>query len=200
MSLVSPKHSQFHTFKEQQSKFISRLSYFDDVTNFKLWLSGLRKEYYDASHVCWGYRIFVQNQLEENSSDSGEPSGTAGFPIINTLKQKQVVNCGLAVIRYFGGIKLGKRGLIDAYSQSAQLVIDKTDFVKWMKKDKYFITSPMAFYGNLSQSISRLGGIIRDNQSDDNLKWIIEIDSNKLNELIKLVRTVTKGTGDLEKL
>ena len=200
MSLVAPTRSQTHTFKEQQSKFISILGPFEDINSFKSWLSDLRKEYHDASHICWGYRIHAESQLEENSSDAGEPSGTAGLPILNALKQENLLNCGLAVIRYFGRTKLGKRGLIDAYGKSARGVIEKTSCKKWVKVEKYAITSPMVFYGDLAKSISRLDGKIIDDQSSVILNWDIEIQSGKLNELIQTIRTVTKGEGDLEKL
>ena len=113
MSLVAPTRSQTHTFKEQQSKFISILGPFEDINSFKSWLSDLRKEYHDASHICWAYRIYTGNQLEENSSDAGEPSGTAGLPILNAMKQKNLVNCGVAVIRYFGGIQELRKAGVD---------------------------------------------------------------------------------------
>ena len=200
MSFVVPTQPQTHTFKEQQSKFISIIFPYDDVSEFKSWLSELRKKYHDASHVCWAYRIYTGNQLEENSSDAGEPSGTAGLPILNAMKQKGLVNCGLSVIRYYGGTKLGKRGLIDTYGNSARELIEKVSCEKWVKMERYVITSPMDFYGDLAQSISRLGGKIIDDQSGELLKWIIEVQSGNLNELIQTIRTVTKGEGDFEKI
>ena len=200
MSFVVPTQSQTHTFKEQQSKFISIIFPYDDVSGFKSWLSELRKKYHDASHVCWAYRIYTGNQLEENSSDAGEPSGTAGLPILNAMKQKGLVNCGLSVIRYYGGTKLGKRGLIDTYGYSARELIEKSSCKKWVNMERYAITSPMDFYGELAQSISRLGGKIIDDQSGELLKWNIEVQSGKLNALIQTIRTVTKGEGDFEKI
>ena len=200
MRFVVPTQSQTHTFKEQQSKFISIIFPYDDVSEFKSWLSELRKKYHNASHVCWAYRIYTGNQLEENSSDAGEPSGTAGLPILNAMKQKGLVNCGLSVIRYFGGTKLGKRGLIDTYGNSARELIEKVSCEKWVKMERYVITSPMDFYGDLAQSISRLGGKILDDQSGELLIWNIDVQSGNLNELIQTIRTVTKGEGDFKKI
>ena len=116
------------------------------------------------------------------------------------MKTKGLVNCGLAVIRYFGGTKLGKRGLIDTYGNSARELIDKASCNKWVKMERYAITSPMDFYGDLAQSISRLGGKIIDDQSGELLKWNIEVQSGNLNELIQIIRTVTKGEGDFQKI
>ena len=198
--MLEPVQSRSTTFKEQQSKFISIIYPYDDVSEFKSCLSELRKKYHNASHVCWAYRIYIGNQLEEYSSDAGEPSGTAGLPILNAMKQKGLVNCGLAVIRYFGGTKLGKRGLINTYGNSARGLIEKASCEKWVKMERYVITSPMDYYGDLAQSISRLGGKILDDQSGELLKWNIEIQSGNLNELIQTIRTVTKGEGDIEKI
>ncbi|MEC9050642.1 MAG: YigZ family protein [Candidatus Neomarinimicrobiota bacterium] len=200
MSFVVPTRPQTHTLKEQQSKFISIIFPYDDVSEFKSCVSELRKKYHNASHVCWAYRIFTENQLEENSSDAGEPSGTAGLPILNAMKQKGFMNCGLAVVRYFGGTKLGKRGLIETYGNSARKLVEEASCKNWVKLERYTITAPMDFYGALAQSISRLGGKIIDDQSGELLKWNIEVQSGNLNELIQTIRTVTKGEGDFEKI
>jgi len=109
-------------------------------------------------------------------------------------------NCGLSVIRYYGGAKLGKRSLIDTYGNSARELIEKSSCKKWVKMERYAITSPMDFYGDLAQSIPRLGGKIIDDQSGELLKWNIEVQSGNLNELIQTIRTVTKGEGDFEKI
>lgn len=200
MSLVRPERSQTHTFKELQSKFISMIHPIDDVTDFKPWLASLRKEYYDASHVCWAYRIQCETQLEENSSDAGEPSGTAGLPILNAMKQNNLVNSAIAVIRYFGGTKLGKRGLIDAYGLSARDVIGKTKCHPWIELDQYVIQCPIRFYGDLSQALIKIGAKINDDRSGESLNWLIEIKTGNLNNLIQMVRSLTKGEGELEKL
>ncbi len=82
----------------------------------------LRQQYPDARHVCWAY--VLGNQLSAAMSDDGEPSGTAGKPILNVLQHKNIGNVLVAVVRYFGGIKLGAGGLVRAYSAAAQGVVD----------------------------------------------------------------------------
>lgn len=82
-------------------------------------LNLLKSKYPDASHHCYGYRI-NPNDITEFSSDDGEPSGTAGLPILNQLKSFDVVNAAIVVVRYFGGTKLGKPGLIEAYGFGAE--------------------------------------------------------------------------------
>lgn len=85
----------------------------------------LREQYPDARHVCYGYIIGdPHNTTSAGFDDDGEPSGTAGKPILNVLQHKAIGNCLIAVVRYFGGIKLGAGGLTRAYSGTAQAVVD----------------------------------------------------------------------------
>lgn len=198
--MVVPKAIQSSTFKELQSKFISILHPFQDVSHFKTWISGLRKEYHSANHVCWGYRIFSNHQIEENASDAGEPNGTAGLPIINALKQKEIVNGGAAVIRYFGGTKLGKRGLIDAYGKAARDVIQQSYFSPFIRLNKYRVIAPLVYYGDLSNTIIKLNGKILTDSTAEQLDLVIEIPESTLSDLIQTIRIVTKGKGDLQRI
>ena len=85
----------------------------------------LRSQYPDARHVCYGYIIGdPRNTKSAGFDDDGEPSGTAGKPILNVLQHKSIGNCVVIVVRYFGGIKLGAGGLTRAYSSTAQAVVD----------------------------------------------------------------------------
>jgi len=200
MSFVTPDTSQTSTFKELQSKFISYIHPFDNVQSFKHWISDLRKEYHDADHVCWGYRIFSNHQLEENASDAGEPNGTAGLPIINAMKQSHIVNGGIAVVRFFGGTKLGKRGLIDAYGKGAKEVIKLTKLSTFVQMSLYKVTGPMECYGDLTQALFNLSGSIQEDLSAEHLEFHIQIPDKHLSELIQVIRTITKGKGDLIRL
>lgn len=112
------------TFREKGSKFIGHLYPVRDVEKFDKKLDKLKSKYPDATHHCYAYRI-NPNNLNEFVHDDGEPRGTAGLPILNQLKSFDVANTGLIVVRYFGGTKLGKPGLIDAYGQTARLCLEK---------------------------------------------------------------------------
>lgn len=117
-------HSVTENLRELGSKFIGYLFPCASVEEFTEQLNQLRAKYPDATHHCYAWRI-APNNVQEFSSDDGEPSGTAGLPILNQLKSYEVVNAGAVVVRYFGGTKLGKAGLIEAYGATTKLCLDE---------------------------------------------------------------------------
>jgi len=102
-------------------------------------LDDLHAKYPDATHICYAYIVFDKVMLYK-SSDDGEPSGTAGAPILNVLRKKEMQNVFVAVVRYFGGIKLGAGGLTRAYSNTAIAVIDKTVMIKLIEARLYDVS------------------------------------------------------------
>lgn len=110
-------------FKDRGSKFIGYIFPSKTEEEFNHHLQSLKSDLWDASHHCYGYRIQPTDTIEF-SSDDGEPSGTAGLPILNHLRSSELIDVGSVVVRYFGGTKLGKSGLIEAYGKSAQLAIN----------------------------------------------------------------------------
>src|SRR5699024_4887277 len=87
-------------------------------------LNTLKEEHFDATHHCFAWRLNPV-KLRSFAQDDGEPSGTAGLPILNQLRSFKVVNAGLIVIRYYGGTKLGKAGLINAYKTTAEYCLQQ---------------------------------------------------------------------------
>lgn len=112
--MYSIKESVENTLVIKKSKFITKLYKINHVEEIENYLSLLRREYKDATHICYAYIV----NKSEKCFDDGEPSGTAGIPILNILKKNNVENVLAIVIRYFGGIKLGAGGLVRAYSNS----------------------------------------------------------------------------------
>ena len=197
MSLVTISEVQKHSFILKQSKFISYIRNCGSISYFRSWLSQIKKDHYDASHVCWAYRVQCDFELFQHSSDAGEPSGTAGAPILKILKQNNLIQCGLIVVRYFGGTKLGRKGLIDVYSNTAVNVVNNSNLMKWVNTKKYIITCPVEYYGELIRAFQKIDGKIIDNQSGENLNWTVEINTVHLSDLIRLIRRVTIGKGEL---
>lgn len=150
----------------ERSIFIATLSYVEDERKAKEFISEISKRYKDATHNCPAYRVIENGNILEFSSDAGEPSGTAGLPMLNTLRKNDLLNVAVVVTRYFGGVKLGVRGLIDAYSQAVQEVIDKAVDMKSIvvKKRAYKQKLKIDFssYGKKMQQLSYMGVTILD--------------------------------------
>ena len=105
-----PKEESTYTQTIEKSKFIAYLKPCFSEDEYKEYLKTIKKKHYDASHVC---SAFLSDSIER-SNDDGEPSGTAGVPMMNALKKNGINNAVALVVRYFGGIKLGAGGLIRA--------------------------------------------------------------------------------------
>ncbi|MCR5395044.1 MAG: IMPACT family protein [Bacteroidales bacterium] len=106
-------------YKEKMSKFLSFAEPCSTVEQAKEIVTRYKKEYFDARHVCWAYML-GNERTEFRSNDDGEPSGTAGKPILGQINSFELTNLCVIVVRYFGGIKLGTSGLIEAYRTAAQ--------------------------------------------------------------------------------
>lgn len=114
---------------EKKSRFISYVYHVEDEENIEKLIKEVRRKYHDARHVCFAWRIIKDGQVIERASDDGEPSGTAGAPMLSILKKENLCNILILVIRYFGGILLGTGGLVRAYSEATQKVIEKSKIV-----------------------------------------------------------------------
>ena len=110
-------------FKEKMSKFLSFAFFVDTVEEAKNIVKKVQNEYHDARHVCWAYMI-GPDRKEWQLNDNGEPSGTAGKPILGQINSFGLTNVVVIVVRYFGGIKLGTPGLIAAYREAARLALE----------------------------------------------------------------------------
>ena len=111
---------------EKKSKFIANFFYVETVEEAEKIIKEIKKKYFDARHNCVAYRIIENGQVIEKSSDDGEPSGTAGAPMLNILQKNELANVLIIVTRYFGGILLGTGGLVRAYSGSLLDAIEKS--------------------------------------------------------------------------
>ena len=116
-------------YKEKGSKFIASAFTVTSEDEVKQALAEVKKKYYDARHHCYAYMIGPDKACFR-SSDDGEPSGTAGKPILNQILSKDVTNVCVIVVRYFGGIKLGVSGLINAYKTAARDALDNATIVE----------------------------------------------------------------------
>lgn len=123
--MLSIKNNVVNEIIVKKSKFITYLFRIDNEDDIKSYLDELRLIHSDATHVCYAYIIDSVKRF----SDDGEPSGTAGMPILNVLESNNLDHILCCVVRYFGGVKLGANGLVRAYSKSSSLAIDECSIV-----------------------------------------------------------------------
>jgi len=132
------KEETTKTFEEKKSKFIAFLTSFDEFDSL---MKRLREEHPKARHFVYAYRYLNEfDQVVENCSDDGEPKGTSGKPTLNVLAGNELINSAVIIVRYFGGVKLGTGGLVRAYSDSANAVINISTLHKYEKLQTVFLT------------------------------------------------------------
>ena len=159
-----------------KSRFITILTNINGIDKAKEKLENIKKQYKDATHYCYAYII----NNHEKCSDNGEPSGTAGMPILNVLKQNDLTNVLCVVIRYFGGIKLGAGGLIRAYSSSASEALNKATITTLI--NGYNITIEFS-YDNLKQIDYLLKNINIKKDYQTNITYNFNITETKFNQI-----------------
>ena len=118
---------------EKKSRFIANIYHVENVEEAEEKIRVTKKKYYDAKHNCIAYRVIESGKVVEKASDDGEPSGTAGGPMLNILQKNNLCNLVVVVTRYFGGILLGTGGLVRAYSDATQKAIAKSTKVQKVK-------------------------------------------------------------------
>lgn len=136
LTIAGPARAKF---TEKMSRFLAFAQPVETVEEAKEFVAGLQKEYYDARHVCWAWVIGLETP-HVYSNDNGEPSGTAGKPILGQINSRQLRNVVVAVVRYFGGIKLGTPGLIAAYKESASLCLDEAQIIQLRRQEELTLT------------------------------------------------------------
>ena len=134
----------------------------------------LAKKYYDARHVCWAYMLGAE-RTDFLSTDNGEPSGTAGKPILGQINSLELTNVLVAVVRYFGGIKLGTPGLIAAYKEAARLVLDEAEIIEKHEMGRVEFTFPYLSMNDVMKAVKDSEAEIVAREFDNACAMTLEI-------------------------
>jgi len=161
-SFLSPAAQAASEFKDKGSSFLGRLAPVLSPEEAMGFLADQKKRYHDATHHCWAYRIGWAEGLHVRSSDGGEPSRTAGQPLVSAMESRGVSDACLVVIRYFGGVKLGTGGLVRAYRAAAQLALDAAELRPKSLCSEWEIALPYGAQGAVRHAASRLGVELRE--------------------------------------
>ena len=173
-----PASNGFFELIEKRSRFITYCEKVSSTEDFKQFLNRLKLQYPDARHFCYGFRIGQLNSAQRGFSDDGEPSGTAGMPILNVIDHSDFSDLGIIVVRYFGGTKLGTGGLARAYSEAASHVLRSIEWVEFEAKQEIKLLCQFQQEHQLRYLIKQLGGEISSIQYSQQVELSISVAEN----------------------
>lgn len=167
-----------------KSKFIGYSIIADSREQFLNRVSEIKKINLSLSHTVYGLRI-KKNIIEPYFSDDGEPSGTAGRPLINILESKKIINGGLVVVRYYGGINLGMGGLARAYSQAGIKVLLMSKLINYIEQFEFLLTIKYNTLDYITKVINDNKGVILDRIFDQSITLKIKISTRTKGLILK---------------
>ncbi len=145
-----------------RSRFLGFALPADNVAEVQKFIRDYSARYPDAAHCCWAYKTGFPENPQKYYSDAGEPSGSAGRPILGMISHFELQNVIIVVIRYFGGVKLGIRGLIDAYATSARITIENAEIVIKRQMETLKIRLPYSLYDTVKHEVEIAGGTLNN--------------------------------------
>lgn len=161
-------------YKEKMSKFLAFAFPVSTAAEARERIAGVQKKYFDARHVCWAYMI-GSARSEFMSNDNGEPSGTAGKPILGQINSFGLTNVAIAVVRYFGGIKLGTSGLIVAYREAAREALAAAEIVECHDMAEVSFTFPYLAMNDVMRLVKNSDAEIRSQIFDNSCSMTLAI-------------------------
>lgn len=184
-------------YTEKMSRFLAFVEPVQSADEAKAVVKRYANDYHDARHVCWAYMIGTERN-EYLSSDNGEPSGTAGKPILGQINSFGLTNVVIVVVRYFGGIKLGTSGLIVAYREAARLAIEEAEILECHEQAQVSFTFPYLSMNDVMKLVK--GGDVKmiDQQFDNTCSMTLQCDADKMPALKARIADID-GTSVIEK-
>lgn len=168
---------------EKKSRFIANLFYVETPQEAEDKIKQVKKKYYDAKHNCFAYITLNGNEIQKKCSDDGEPSGTAGAPMLEILEKQSIYNVVVIVTRYFGGILLGTGGLVRAYSDSLKEAVKKSTLVEQEPGYEAEIKLPYADFEKFKYYCNKNNINIINSEYSDFIICKIEVNDAEKNRL-----------------
>jgi len=181
----------------EKSKFIGYSKHVESEEEALSFINEIKKKNKDATHNVSAY-ILGKTMNKQRYSDDGEPSGTAGIPIIELLKKENITNVVIVITRYFGGIKLGAGGLVRAYSKSTKKTIDNSVISHKKNYTPIEIIFDYNFWGKIKNDISTRGIIAEKPKFEDTVKITIFIKPKDIEFNINIINDITSGNATIE--
>jgi len=174
-------------FKDRGSKFYGFAMHVNSIEEAKNEIKLLRAKYHTSRHVCFAYRV-DPIKITERANDDGEPSNSAGTPILNQIYSSELHNVLVAVVRYFGGTKLGVPGLINAYKTSAKAAIADATLKTEDITERVSLTTNYSHVNKLMLLIKRYQLKIVEQKSTDKMKIMVDVKVSKVDEIKILLK------------
>ncbi|MFP4698167.1 MAG: YigZ family protein [Eubacteriales bacterium] len=184
---------------EKKSKFIATVKSIKNEQEAFNFIELMRKKYYDANHNVYAFVIGSKNEIQRYSDD-GEPSGTAGLPVLDVLKGEEVKDTLIVVTRYFGGTLLGKGGLVRAYSQGAKEGLSKSIIIEKILYQKVNIKVDYTISGKLQHYLNENGIHIMETIYLQDVTFVVLIEEDKIDNVINDIVDITNGDGIIDML
>lgn len=168
---------------EKKSKFIANVFYVESVQEAEELIKKVKKQHNEARHNCFAFSVFTREGVVDRFSDDGEPSGTAGSPMLNIITSKRITNVLVVVTRYFGGILLGTGGLVRAYTGAFQEALEKVNIIE---KELGVMAKFVVTYSDLEKLkyyLKQNDIDIINNDFNENVEVYVDITENKLEDL-----------------
>lgn len=181
----------------QKSRFIGYVKRVESEKDAQAFIHTIKKKHYDANHNCYAYVIGENNHIQK-ANDDGEPSGTAGIPMLEILKKQNLRDTIVIVTRYFGGVKLGAGGLIRAYGSTVTIALNKTGIVKkiFMKGFKVIVDYPLL--GKLENELRESEFVLDTIDYLEQVSFYIYVESNSTNGFTDWIINLTSNQAEIE--
>jgi uncharacterized YigZ family protein len=197
---------RYHTVKQageheiiiQKSRFIAHVQRTETELEAQEFIQALKKKYWDATHNCSAYLIGENDQIQK-ANDDGEPSGTAGVPILEVLKKRKLKDTAVVVTRYFGGIKLGAGGLIRAYGKSTSEGLDAVGIVERKLMQVFHITIDYSWLGKVENELRSSIYILKNIQYQENVEFEVFVEEQQQQAFTEWMIELTNGQAEMAK-
>jgi len=180
-----------------KSKFIGYSTPIESEKDALEFIDRIRSEHRDATHNVYAY-VLGENNNVQKFSDDGEPSGTAGIPVLEVIKKEDLRNVAVVVTRYFGGIKLGAGGLIRAYTKGAKIGLDAGIIVEKILHHKMKIRINYSLYGMIENFLNTAGYIVDNIQYDEAVNIYVYVKFSNKERFVNLIKDMTSGNLSIE--
>ncbi len=186
------------TIEIRKSTFIGSIKNIATEQEAMQFIEEIKKKHWNATHNCYAYMIGERDEIQK-ANDDGEPSGTAGKPILEVIKKKELKNTAIVVTRYFGGIMLGAGGLIRAYGQAASEAIQAAGIIERVLHTIISVTMDYTWLGKIENELNNRGYTIRHIDYLDKVTLQVFAEVDQENRLEELITNVTNGQAILSR-